>query len=191
MRFQRRATAVLAAVAVAVAAAVPAESAVRDRFQTRDEPYSFTTDECGFPIAVEGSFSSMGVIREGTGEDDGAFPVINRFGLSETHTNVETGEWFTITAKATFVEISATRVDGPIFEFEFVEAGQPFVVRDSDGNLVARNRGSVHASYLFDTGGDDEPGGEEVPGSLEVIRIAGPHPSFKTEYCEIASGLIG
>ena len=120
-----------------------------------------------------------------------AFPVINRFGFSEAYTNVDTGEWFTITGKATFVEISATRVDGPIFEFRYVEAGQPFVVGDSEGNLVARNRGSVHAAYLFDTGGDDEPGGEPVPDSLEVIRIAGPHPSFEDEFCEIASDLIG
>ena len=191
MTFQRKATAVLGAVALALVAAAPAQSTVRERWRVNDEPYSFTIDECGFPIAVEGSFSNLAIIREGKREDDGAFPVINRFGYSDTYTNVDTGEWFTITGKATFVEISATRVDGPIFEFRYVEAGQPFVVGDSEGNLVARNRGSVHAAYLFDTGGDDEPGGEPVPESLEVIRIAGPHPSFEAEFCEIASDLIG
>jgi hypothetical protein len=191
MRLQRKATVVLGAVAVALAAAVPAQSTVRERSQVKDEPYSFTTDECGFPIAVEGSFSDLAIVREGNREDDGAFPVVDHFGFSETYTNVDTGEWFTITGKATFVEIRATRVDGPIFEFRFVEAGQPFVVRDSEGNVVARNRGAVHATYLFDTGGDDEPGGEEVPDTFEVIRIAGPHPSFEAEFCEIASDLIG
>jgi hypothetical protein len=54
------------------------------------------------------------------------------------------------------------RRGGSIFEFRFVEAGQPFVVEDSDGNVVARNSGSVHGRYLFDTGGDDEPGGEWI-----------------------------
>jgi hypothetical protein len=82
-------------------------------------------------------------------------------------------------------------VDGPIFEFRVVEAGQPFVIRDSDGNLVARNRGSVHFTYLFDTGGDEEPGGEYVEGSDEVIRVAGPHPSFEASLCDIAGELIG
>jgi hypothetical protein len=65
-----------------------------------------------------------------------------------------------VRGRLTFNEVGATRVEGSIFEFRTVEAGQPFVVEDSDGNLVARNRGSVHIRYLFDTQGDDEPGGE-------------------------------
>jgi hypothetical protein len=191
MRFGRKGATVVAALVAAAAAAVPAQSTVRDRWQIRDAPYSSTFDDCGFPIAVDGTFSEVAIVREGKEDDDGAFPVVHRFAFSDTYTNVDTGEWFTITAREAFAEISATRVDGQIFEFRVVEAGQPFVIRDSDGNLVARNRGSVQFSYLFDTGGDDEPGGELIPGSDVVIRVAGPHPSFEDSFCEIASDLIG
>ena len=130
-------------------------------------------------------------MREGKGEDAGAFPVVNRFAYTERWTNPENGEWFTIKSKSTFVEVSATRVDGAIFEFRFVEAGQPRVYRDSDRDVVARNSGSVQGTYLFDTGGDLEPGGTPVEGSAELLRVNGPHPSLDSDDCQIASELIG
>ena len=65
------------------------------------------------------------------------------------------------------------------------------MIRDSDGDLVARNRGNVHATYLFDTFGDSAPGGENVDGSWELVKLSGPHPSFETELCDIAGDLIG
>lgn len=52
-----------------------------------------------------------------------------------------------------------THVEGTIFKFTFVETGQAFVVEDSDGGVVARNRGALRVTYLFDTLGDGEPGG--------------------------------
>ena len=90
---------------------------------------------------------------------------------------------------ATFNEVEATRVEGSILEFRFVEAGQPFVVKDADGNVVSRNRGAVKGRYLFDTLGDDEPAGELVADGN--VQVAGPHPDRETPLCEIASELIG
>ena len=191
MRFGYTAAAVLATVAIAGAAAVPAHSTVRERWHFTNEPYAFTFDDCGFEIAVEGTFSDLAIVREGKGDDAGAFPVISRFAFQDRYTNTATGEWFTIRSRDTFVEIRATRVEGSIFEFRFVEAGQPWVIRNSDGELVARNRGAVHGTYLFDTGGDDQPGGEYVEDGDVVLKVAGPHPSFEQDFCEIASDLIG
>ncbi len=69
----------------------------------------------------------------------------------------------TITANASFNEIRAKRVEGTVFEFWAVEAGQ-FRMYDSDGRLVARDRGSVQFHILFDTEGDDVPGGKSHRG---------------------------
>jgi hypothetical protein len=116
-------------------------------------------------------------------------PRQNRFAYSETWTNLTTGKWFVIRGQVLFNEVEATHVEGSIFQFRFVEAGQPFVVEDSEGNVVERNSGSVHVTYLFDTQGDDQPGGEWV---ADVdFWIAGPHPSIDKHPCEYAVELIG
>ena len=62
-----------------------------------------------------------------------------------------------------FNEVKATRVSGNVFEFVAVEAGQPFRLYDSNGRLVARDRGS-------DT--------------------HGPHPGFD-DFCGLITPLIG
>ena len=93
----------------------------------------------------------------------------------------------TITANASFNEIRAKRVEGTVFEFWAVEAGQ-FRLYDSDGRLVARDRGSVQYHILFDTEGDDVPGGkliEEFPP-----KVHGPHPGFD-DFCGLITPLIG
>ena len=61
-------------------------------------------------------------------------------------------------------------------------------ITDSAGNLVARDRGVLRRTILFDTGGDDVPGGEFV--ALLDLRLAGPHASFGHQ-CDVAAGLIG
>ena len=184
---KRRALLIAAAALLAACASVPAQATVRERFRLV-EPIADSYD-CGFPVEVSGSISLLLVLREGKHEDAGTFPVLNHVRYRETHTNTDTGEWFTIEGNATFNEVEATRVEGSIFEFRFVEAGQPFVVKDADGNVVSRNRGAVKGSYLFDTLGDDEPGGEFVADVN--VQVAGPHPDRETPLCEIASELIG
>ncbi|WP_378586163.1 hypothetical protein [Nocardioides taihuensis] len=184
----RRTTALLVTVGVLTAAgAAPAAATIRERF-TLHEEWSHAED-CGFPVEVTGWRDDLFLVREGTNQDAGAFPVVNRTSWSETWTNPETGDWFTISGRSLFNEVSATRVEGSIFEFRAVDAGQPFVVVDSDGTVVERNSGSVHFSYLFDTGGDDEPGGEWLADT--DFWVAGPHPSLDLAPCDYAVQLIG
>lgn len=177
----------VAAALLAALVSAPAQATVRERIHSQSE-WSFTED-CGFPVQVTGLGSELLIIREGENKDEGAFPVLVRFSYSETWTNLETGQWFVIRGHLLFNEVEATHVEGSIFEFRFVEAGQPFVVEDSDGNVVARNRGSIHGTYLFDTGGDDEPGGEWI-ADLD-FRVAGPHPGLDKHPCAYAVELIG
>ena len=176
-----------AAALLATSIVASAQATLRERMQLEDE-WHFTED-CGFPVEVSGSGTGVFILREGKNRIDGTFPVMNQFRYSETWTNEATGEWFVIRGHVLFNEVKATHVEGTIFEFSWVEAGQPFVIEDSDGNVVERNNGSLRGSFLFDTGGDDEPGGIYLE-DLD-FRIAGPHPSLDKHPCDYAVELIG
>jgi hypothetical protein len=185
---RRSSIALLATVLLAGVAAAPAHSTIRERGRVNDQPYSWEYG-CGFPVEVTGVASEAYRLREGKGKIDTAFPILDRVTYEETHTNLETGAWFTIRGHAILNEVSVTPVDGSIFEFRSVQAGQPLEVYDSDGNLVAHNSGSVQVTFLFDTQGDDVPGGEYL-GDVG-LRVDGPHPSLDSDLCQIATSLIG
>lgn len=173
---------------LAIVFAAPAGARVIERGFYTDEPYSFSYDDCGFPVDVEGSASGHFRIRAGKGKTATAFFVSDNFSYSETHTNAATGAFVTITGNAVFNEIRAIRLGGSVFEFEAVEAGQPFRLYDSDGNLVAVDRGSIHHHAIFDTEGDDEVGGVFIE-ELEP-EVHGPHPGFD-DFCGLITPLIG
>ena len=173
----------LAVVAVAAAALMTgtADATVIHRESFVDEPYSFSHDDCGFQVDVEGTQSAKEHLRVGKGKTDTAFFDHFAYSFVETHTNTETGTVLTIKADAMFNELKATRVEGSIFEFTQVEAGR-FRLYDSDGRLVGFDRGNVRIHILFDTEGDDVPGGIFIE---ELDAVAhGPHTS---DYC----GLLG
>ena len=167
--------------------AVPSNATVVDRGSYSSEPYSFTHDDCGFEVEVEGTSSGVFRLRAGKRDTATAFYGLDNYSFVETQTNPETGAFVTVTANAVFNEVRAERVQGTIFEFEAVEAGQ-FRMYDSDDRLVARDRGSVHFHILFDTEGDDVPGGiflEELGA-----EVHGPHPG-SDDFCGLITSLIG
>jgi hypothetical protein len=177
-----------AGAAIAMLAASPAGSTVVERGHY-SEPYSFSYADCGFDVDVEGTAAGHFRIRAGKGTRSTAFYVNDNYSYTEIHTNAETGAFFTLTGNAVFNEIKAIPRGGNLFEFEAVEAGQPFRLYDSAGNLVVRDRGSIHFHALFDTLGDDDPGGEFVADLGADVH--GPHPGFETDFCEIITPLIG
>ena len=83
-------------------------------------------------------------------------------------------------------------MDGNVYEFRTIEAGQPFVVRDGVGRVVLRDRGVIRHRLLFDTLGDGMPGGIELDD--EIVGVGGPHPGFdqtEEEFCAMVTSLIG
>jgi hypothetical protein len=94
-----------------------------------------------------------------------------------------------LSGHALFREVTARHVAGDIWEFTAHETGQPFVVEDSEGNLVLRDRGRATFRALFDTEGDGQPGGILLED--EVTGVPGPHPGLDIDFCELASDLIG
>ena len=162
------------------------------RFQYADEDH-FAFPYCDLDeVQVDVVFSGKGHIRSGKGKTAGAFYLHDNNSAVETWTNPENGKFVTISRHAVFQDIKATRVEGSVFEFVSHEVGQPFVLRDMHGNVVLRDRGLIAYTYLFDTLGDDEPGGDWL-GEPDV-RVSGPHPGFflgEAEECALAMELIG
>jgi hypothetical protein len=176
---------------VAAALAVggtPAAATVieRDHYSGSDE---FTDDPCGFTLNFVVTFYGHALLRvDKTGQ---AFLVKDSFHFRNVVTNPETGQWFVIRGHGLFHEIKATQVDGTVYEFVAVEAGQPFVIEDAEGNVIVRDRGVIRHTYLFDTLGDGQPGGEPIEETQAVVH--GPHPGFGDDFpfCEIVAELTG
>lgn len=183
-----RALTVVAVVALMIVSAAPAGATIveRDRYEFS---FSGSYNDCGFDVAVEAAVSGHFRIRAGKGKTDTSFFLRDNYSYTETHTNVVTGETLRIEGHAVLNEVRARHVEGNVFEFTSIEAGQPFVVYDSAGNVLLRDRGMVQSHVLFDTGGDDVPGGEV----LDVqSRLRGPHPGADIDFCnDIITPLIG
>ena len=169
--------------AVLAPGGAPTQATVVER-GTYAEAFAFTHDDCGFEVEVAGTATGRFRARAGKGDQDRAFFGLDNYKYSETHTNTETGEFVTITGRAVFGENKATPLGGNLFEFEAVEAGQPARMYDADGNLLARDRGSIHHHVILDVGDDDELGAEVVE-FLEP-RVHGPHPIFD-DYCGLVT----
>ena len=159
----------------------------------KEEPFagtdSFAYADCGYPVQVEAEFEGTASLRVGKNGDASAFFLHESVSFREVHTNTATGEWFVVRGHSTFREVKATQVEGSVYEFTQVESGQPFVVEDSSGRVVLRDRGSIRYHVVFDTGGDDVPGGEFV--DFLGLEVRGPHPGFDTEFCRVAGDLVG
>jgi hypothetical protein len=179
----------LAAVAaMTVLSLEPVGATVVERGHYADT-FAFSYDDCGPSVDVEGEFSGVYRIREGKHQSATAFFLMDNFSYREVHTNVDTGESFLLRGNGVFNETKATSTEGNIFEFVSVEAGQPFVVEDSDGDVVIRDRGAIRRRILFDTEGDDVPGGIFI--QFVSAEVHGPHPGFFIDFCDIVNDLIG
>ena len=149
----------------------------------------FTDDGCGFTLNVVSTFYGQAHLRvDKTGQ---AFLVKDTFHFRDVATNPDTGRWFVVRGHGLFHDIKATQVEGTVYEFNAVEAGQPFVIEDAEGNVIVRDRGVIRHTYLFDTLGDGEPGGEFIEETQTTVH--GPHPGFAEDFpfCEIAAELTG
>ena len=172
----------LSVIAMVIMFAAPVQASIVDSGRFNDE-FSDTYFACGFPVQVEGSAHGKYRIRAGTGELATAFFLHSNVTWQEVHT--ANGRSITLRGHSLYNEPKAVPVDGSIFEFRAIEAGQPFSVYDADGNLVLRDRGAIRTTYLFDTQGDDEPGGLIV--ELIDVQLRGPHPSWGTDWSAICA----
>ena len=76
-------------------------------------------------------------------------------------------------------------MSGTIYQFVAQEAGRPFVVRDSDGNVLIHDRGLLRTTFQVDTLGDTTSrttSSSRTAGSS--WRTDGRHPGFYFDFCE-------
>jgi hypothetical protein len=187
---------VTAGVVVAVAAiasiAVPTAASAKPLEVTHyNDTYTDSFNDCGFRIDVTGEASGRYMIKDSTPKTDGQFfRVLDKYSFTDILTNHRTGEWFSVSARGTFREMPATlHSDGQTVTYQVKDSGAFNTVRDSDGNLLFRDRGTVTFEFVFDTLGDSQPGGELI--SEELVSVSGPHPFFEADFCEVANDLIG
>lgn len=169
------------ALAVAVvAAAPPATAAVVDR-GTYSDTYAYEYGECGYPVQVEGERSGRYVVRQ---DRDAAAPLLGDvYEYTEVHTRADTGERFVVRGHGTTRDVAVTGLGDGLVRVRSLDAGQPFVVADVDGRVVARDRGAISSTYVLDADGQ----------FVELLdqRVAGPHPGFDTGICRAAGELVG
>jgi hypothetical protein len=168
----------LALVFVVLAVAPAAQATIFERMRFTGEPYAFEDEICGIEVQIEGTVSGSVTFRTGKGKFDTAFFQHSNLEYSETWTAAG-GGFVTVTGRSNFNEVKAVPLGGNLFRFTAVEAGQPFRLFDSQGNLVLRDRGAIRFSAVFDTLGDEVPGAVLVEEFEPSVR--GPHPGFFDE----------
>lgn len=136
---------------------------------------TFVYEDCGTTIQEEVEWSGHFLVREVRGSDGQAYYGHDNYRFTQVVTNLETGMSMIVSGHGTFRETKATHVEGTVWQFDWLDAGRPLKITDLDGNVLAFERGVVKGSYVFDTLGDGQPGGEFVSESEPVF-----HGKFET-----------
>ena len=160
---------------------VSAPTATATRPEVVSESYAYQSFECGYPIEVAGEFTSAVVIRPRSPKEPDVQYYRERFSFREVWTNPDTGAWFVRRGKYLDADVTAKLVKDNIYEYTINVAGQPFVVEDSTGRVIARERGVIRYHVQFDTDGNFV--------DFLGVDVHGPHTSLDT--CRYAADLIG
>ena len=181
MQAMRTLGALVGAVAIGWSALVlnPA-TATAGRPEVVSEPYEYQSFECGYPIKVAGEVSSAVVSRPRSQREPDVLYFHGRFSFREVWTNPDTGDWFVIRGTLLEADVTATPIEDDVYEYTVIQAGRPFVVEDSRGNLIAHERGVLRFHVLFDTDGNFV--------DFLGLDVHGPHASLDT--CRYAADLI-
>jgi predicted esterase len=113
---------------------------------------------------------------------DDNFFFTNNYAWRETWTAAD-GRSFTISGNGIYKDVQAKSLGGSLYQFAFHENGQPFVIRDSSGKLISRDRGNVTGRYTFDF----DTGEFNFLG----FELHGPHPMFGVDLCKAAAPITG
>jgi hypothetical protein len=185
----------LTAVGVAVSlgcAAAPAQATVVDRGTFAGSELGVPEEVCGIALIRDSTFSGSFRIRVDKASGGQAFFQRMTFEYRDVFRNPANGASMTFEGKSLTNELTATQVSGNVYSFTTIEAGQPFVVRDSAGRVVLRDRGVIRHRVLFDTLGDGMPGGITLDDT--IVGVGGPHPGAdqsEEEFCAMVEALVG
>lgn len=162
--------------------ALPAQAAPLDR-EHYSGTDSFDFDDCGFVIHDEVTFEGVFMLK--APRDPGAPPYL--FDNYDNHeTMTANGRTLTIDHQGLYKDLHITLVEGTTYQFVAMEAGQPFVVRDGDGNVLLRDRGVLRTTFQVDTMGDTDLDNDVfIDGSFSLLADHGRHPGFYIDGCAL------
>ncbi|MDQ4039799.1 MAG: hypothetical protein M3313_15980 [Actinomycetota bacterium] len=147
--------------------------------------------ECGGDYVVRSEFSGAFVTREADPSTDGQFfPFASVVHFTDTIVNPETGEYITVTGNLFFREVQPHYLGNGIVTYVGQETGI-VTFRDSSGEVILREYGTVRIGYVFDTENDSEPGGTILFDRL--LSVKGPHPTYEEDFdfCAFLDSEIG
>ena len=186
------AVAIACPLVLAIVSPAPASATMYVINQPVDFHDSSDFTDCGLSLHDDLQVTGTESIRTGTGKLATAFFDHFMAHSVETITNSDNGKFVTIEAHFVSQDVKATPVSGSIFQFVTHLVGQPFVLKDMNGRVISRDRGNITFTYLFDTGGDQVPGGTFIV-DVSDPRVSGPHPAFFADPlpCDVVVALIG
>lgn len=196
LNMKSRAALVAVAIACPLVVAMVGPTPASATMYVINEPIEFHDSgdftDCGLSLHNDLQVTGTESIRTGTGKLATAFFQRQRIRSVETVTNTYNGKFLTIEQDFVVHDVKATRVSGSIFQFVTHQVGQPFVVKDMNGRVISRDRGNITFTYLFDTGGDQVPGGTFIV-DVSDPRVSGPHPAFFADplTCDVVVALLG
>jgi uncharacterized protein (DUF2147 family) len=171
----RRSLAIAAVLAAAWAVPAQAERYEHSRESGTESEFF---EECGKQLRSDVVFSAKSITRTGKHDLDTAFFGHFQVDFVNTVTNLANGKFYTVEAHSMSKDTKAVPQGGTLFVFDTIEVGQPFTVTDMSGEIRIRERGQLRFTYLFDTGGNDGPDGNPVPGGITLedlsVKVAGP-----------------
>jgi len=173
---------VLLLVAVGLALPTPAQAAPLEREKYSDSD-SFDFDDCGFVVHEEVTFEGTFMLK--APRTVGAPPrLFDNYEVHETLT--ANGRTLTIDHQGLYKDLHITLVEGTVYQFVSMEAGQPFVVRDGAGNVLIRDRGVLISTFQVDTLGDTDLDNDVfIEDSFSLVADNGAHPGFYIDFCEM------
>jgi hypothetical protein len=162
--------------------AVPVQAAPIER-EHYSESFSGDFDDCGFWIHEEVTFEGVFMLKAPRG--DGTPPYL--FDNYESHQVLTAnGRTAYIDHQGLYADVKIRLVEGTVYQFIAHEVGQPWVMRDEDGNVLVRDRGSLRVTFQVDTLGDSDLDNDIfIEDSWELVRDSGRHPAFYFDFCEV------
>jgi hypothetical protein len=173
--------AVVAATALSVAVTSPSASAtVTDRSRVTTH-YTRVAWDCGYPMDVAGVAYDQVSAR--VDQHTGFTYSSDNYRGSETWTAAD-GRSFSLSWNGLNKDVKAVPLGGSVYQDTFNQVGQPFVITDSSGTVVSRDRGDVSITLTIDI---------STGNIVDIlgVKIAGPHPSFSQDLCAMVRSLTG
>jgi len=144
-----------------------------------------TDASCGFLVTSDVEFSGVFMLKAPKNEGDPP-RLFDNYEAHETLTAEGSTRMLTIDHQALYKDLHITWVEGTVYQFVSMEAGQPVVVRDEEGKVLFRDRGLLRVTFQVDTKGDaDLENDEFIEGSWELLAENGSHPLFFLDFCDV------